>query len=408
MKKHYEAPRPQQPEGTDFDGGCEVVQLHGDLETLRCTVCATQFTWTDNETEIFVEGCAPKCVKCDSKSEARQATGKRGLSVGSLRPNIVLYGEEHPSNSLVNPFPAFDASCQPEVLIIMGTSLKVYGLQKIIREFAKAIHAQKNGKGRVIFVNRTRPAESIWENILDSYISMDCDDWIADLRTRRPDLWLRQGEIDLKVVKPKPKATKRKRKTEEAQAEADVRPPKKVKITVEISAQTSDSASYINATQTQKLKPDNQLPSTPRHQKGKPPPYRIWEDDAGTPRRRIQQTPRRPPFSPITPGFSPMTPRGMTPSPLNTSIIADRIPETINVDGGQDEDISIPTVKGGLKSEAKSDELALSETPSKGPVGRRKVIVMAEGKENCQPTGVKDFSSRLPRPVRQMLWGIDA
>lgn len=212
MKKHYEVPRPLQTQGTDFDGGCEVVQLHGDLDKLRCNMCSTQIKWTDEETRIFLEGAAPNCQKCRRKSAERQATGKRGLAVGSLRPNIVLYGEEHPANTLLTPLIPFDAGSQPDVLIIMGTSLKVFGLQKIVRKFAHAVHAHKQSKGRVIFVNRTRPAESMWDGIIDYYVSMDCDDWVDDLKTRRGDLWLRQGEIDLKITKTTT-AAKRKRKS---------------------------------------------------------------------------------------------------------------------------------------------------------------------------------------------------
>lgn len=223
MKKNWEEPREQKTEGTDHDGGCEVVQLHGDLETLRCSVCSTQWTWTENETEVFMDGFAPRCKKCARKSDDRQATGKRGLPVGTLRPNIVLYGEDHPQNSLLSPFVPFDASSQPDVLIIMGTSLKVFGLQKIIREFAKAVHAQKNGK--VIFVNRTKPAESVWDNFIDYFVPMDCDDWVSNLKSRRPDVWLRQGALELKAIK-KP-STKRKRSSEEGNVEKDVRPAKK-------------------------------------------------------------------------------------------------------------------------------------------------------------------------------------
>src|SRR5271169_4550233 len=154
------------------------------------------------------------------KNDKREAKGKRGMSVGLLRPNIVLYGEEHPSNHLLAPFVPFDLGSKPEVLVIMGTSLKVFDLQKIVKDFAKQIHSRKNGKGKVIFVNRTKPAESVWEDVIDRYVAMECDDWVRDLRVRREDLWLRQGELDLKVTKP---AAKRKRKD----SETSDRPAKK-------------------------------------------------------------------------------------------------------------------------------------------------------------------------------------
>lgn len=231
MKKNYETPRPTTTKGTDFESGCEVVQLHGELSNLRCRVCATEQDWSDSATEIFLEGAAPKCETCEEKSDIRQATGKRGLAVGELRPNIVLYGEEHPQNSLLIPLIAFDQASNPDLLIIMGTSLKVHGLQKVVRDFAKVVHNQKNG--RVVFVNRTRPSESQWDGIIDDYIAMDCDDWISDLKKRRGDLWYRQGELSLKVTKPAAGQKRKKSSTDEPEQE-NAPTTKKTKITVNV------------------------------------------------------------------------------------------------------------------------------------------------------------------------------
>lgn len=369
MKKHYEVPRPSHAQGTDFDGGCEVVQLHGDLEKLRCTMCAAQYEWTDEETEIYLEGAAPNCQKCKAKSEERKASGKRGLAMGCLRPNIVLYGEDHPSNSLLIPLIPFDASCQPEVMIIMGTSLKVFGLQKIVREFAKSVHAHKNGKGRVIFVNRTRPADSVWEGIIDDFVSMDCDDWVEDLRMRRSDLWLRQGEIDMTITKPI--QSKKKRKSTAEGDEIENRPHKKVKVTVEI----PQSIHALPRKPLQKSTPNVSTPSkarfgvndaarrmlSPLAQAKRPPispltsPVRPNDKDDINIRRRFLSPlvqAKRPPMSPLTspvrpdcdddmyrrrspekrnsplvPTFSPITPADRPGSTLKSQVLAEEVTE---------------------------------------------------------------------------------
>jgi NAD-dependent SIR2 family protein deacetylase len=329
MKKHYESPRPAYIPGTDFDGGCEVVQLHGDLENLRCTMCSTQVEWTDEETEIYLGGAAPNCHLCAAKSEQRQASGKRGLAVGCLRPNIVLYGEDHPCNTLLTPLIPFDATCQPEVMIIMGTSLKVFGLQKIVREFAKSVHAHKNGKGRVIFVNRTRPAETTWDGVIDDFVSMDCDDWVQDVKSRRPDLWLRQGDIELTVTKSS--QSKRKRKSVGDGEDSENRHAKKPKITVEIFPDVPKSAQRAPTTPSRKkLIPTKlNLPSnypnrsilSPLAQAKRPPisplssPVRMDdEDQPPSPTRR--RTPKRPAFSPFTPGV-------LSGSKLKTEVFRD-------------------------------------------------------------------------------------
>lgn len=369
MKKHYEVPRPSHAQGTDFDGGCEVVQLHGDLEKLRCTMCAAHYEWTDEETEIYLEGAAPNCQKCKAKSEERKASGKRGLAMGCLRPNIVLYGEDHPSNSLLIPLIPFDASCQPEVMIIMGTSLKVFGLQKIVREFAKSVHAHKNGKGRVIFVNRTRPADSVWEGIIDDFVSMDCDDWVEDLRMRRSDLWLRQGEIDMTITKPI--QSKKKRKSITEGDEIENRPHKKVKVTVEI----PQAIHALPRKPLQKSTPNVSTPSkarfgvndaakrmlSPLAQAKRPPispltsPVRPDDKDDINIRRRFLSPlvqAKRPPMSPLTspvrpdcdddmyrrrspvkrdsplvPTFSPITPADRPGSTLKSQVLAEEVTE---------------------------------------------------------------------------------
>jgi NAD-dependent SIR2 family protein deacetylase len=260
MKKIWEAPRPAETRNSDADGGCEVVPLHGDLEVLRCTLCQETFPWSEDLTEIFLDGLAPKCSKCAMKSCDRQERGKRSVAVGSLRPNIVLYGEEHPSNQLLAPLIPFDIASGPEILIIMGTSLKVHGLQKVVREFAKKIHARKDGKGKVICVNRTKPAESVWENVIDHYIAMDCDDWVRDLRTRREDLWLRQGELNLSVTKP---SAKKRKSTDGTEV-----PSKRAKIVIEIPAKRRNPTATPWVNEVVRETPDSAL-LTPPPSRGK-------------------------------------------------------------------------------------------------------------------------------------------
>jgi NAD-dependent SIR2 family protein deacetylase len=309
-RKTFQEPRPSQTLSTDFDGGCEVVQLHGDLEKTRCTLCQHVIDWDETATSSFLDGEAPSCEQCMKKNAEREAKGKRGMSVGLLRPNIVLYGEEHPSNHLLAPFVPFDLNSNPEVLIIMGTSLKVFGLQKIVKDFAKQVHSRKDGKGKVIFVNRTKPAESVWEDVIDQYVAMDCDDWVRDLRVRREDLWLRQGELDLKVTKP---AAKRKRK----QSEASGLPAKKVKtqthnlISVEIprkvylsdrGLQPPVHGDEANLTMLQPSRDDaseverraQAAPSTPQRP-------RTWKHTVFDNQRSALLSPMAPPYSPLSP-----------------------------------------------------------------------------------------------------------
>lgn len=298
LKKNYELPRPKCTSGTDFESGCEVVQLHGELTNLRCRLCATEQEWTQEETEIFLEGAAPKCERCNEKSQLRQATGKRGLAVGELRPNIVLYGEDHPQNALLVPLIAFDQSSSPDVLVIMGTSLKVHGLQKVVRDFAKVVHAQKNG--RVVFVNRTRPSESQWEGIIDDYIAMDCDDWIADLRNRREDLWLRQGELQLRPTKLA--GQKRKRDSIDDVELASAQPMKRANVSVDVPVIRRKRS--VNSKKSIVVHQDQSGATTPVARKATG-----WKNrDSATLNASVVLSPivqRRPGYSPLTKHFGP-------------------------------------------------------------------------------------------------------
>lgn len=180
-------------EDHDMYGGVEVVQLHGDLKTLRCRLCQEEQEW-DTQLELhLLHGEAPTCISCFDKDESRRDSGKRSISVGSLRPNIVLYGEEHPQAELLGQITTNDITMNPDALIILGTSLQVFGFQRLVREFAKAVKNGRKGSGVVIFVNRTPPPRSTYKNIITYWVNMDCDEWVEDLRTRRSDIFLPQG-----------------------------------------------------------------------------------------------------------------------------------------------------------------------------------------------------------------------
>lgn len=167
--------------------GVECVFLHGSLHLLRCFLCGRVCSWDehDRETETL-SGQQPECPHCVGATVAREERGKRALGVGKLRPDIVLYGEEHPSSHLISPIITHDLGLYPDMLLILGTSLRVHGLKVMVREFAKAVHSKG---GIVIFVNFTKPPESIWGDIIDYWVQWDCDAWVDDLQLRIPKLW---------------------------------------------------------------------------------------------------------------------------------------------------------------------------------------------------------------------------
>ena len=137
--------------------------------------------------------------------EARVARSARPLKIGKLRPAIVLYDEPHPLGDDIGAIETYDLGRRPDLLIIMGTSLKVHGLKKLVKEFAKSVHepsnpskidtlgeAAKNRRGKVIFVNKTPPS-SEWADVIDYHVEGDTDSWVErvleDWKKTRPDDW---------------------------------------------------------------------------------------------------------------------------------------------------------------------------------------------------------------------------
>ncbi|CAK7216686.1 NAD-dependent deacetylase hst3 [Sporothrix bragantina] len=180
--------------------GVECVFLHGSLSLLRCFRCGQTTPWDEagREDETMC-GRQPSCPRCAGATAAREGRGKRALAVGKLRPDIVLYGEEHPNAHLISPIVQHDLSLTPDMLLILGTSLKVHGLKVLVREFAKAVHSRG---GKVVFVNYTKPPESVWSDIIDYWVQWDCDTWVEDLKQKKPIMWLPPGSV---IDEPKKK-----------------------------------------------------------------------------------------------------------------------------------------------------------------------------------------------------------
>lgn len=215
-------PVPDCGNSPEHDRGVECVFLHGSLRALRCFQCGCVTDWDDGRELQTMSGQQPPCPRCEDATVARQERGKRALGVGKLRPDIVLYGEDHPESQQISSIIQHDISLAPDMLIIMGTSLKVHGLKTVVREFAKTVHNRKDGK--VIFVNYTKPAESVWADIIDFWVEMDCDSWVEDLKEKKPVIWLPPGSVEAETRNANPK---RRRTLNEDMEKKEVKKSKK-------------------------------------------------------------------------------------------------------------------------------------------------------------------------------------
>ncbi|RUP46110.1 DHS-like NAD/FAD-binding domain-containing protein [Jimgerdemannia flammicorona] len=155
--------------------GPPVVQLHGTINRVKCTLCSANFDFTSQHADLFREGYPPSCPQCEDNERERERLGKRATATGTLRPDIVLYNEHHPYGERIGELQAMDLRRRPDVMIVMGTSLKIVGLKRFVKEAAKVVHAQRNGK--VVFVNRTEPGKE-WEDVIDYHVLGDTDRWV--------------------------------------------------------------------------------------------------------------------------------------------------------------------------------------------------------------------------------------
>ncbi|KAJ4481727.1 DHS-like NAD/FAD-binding domain-containing protein [Lentinula edodes] len=193
---------------------CRNVQLHGDIHRVRCQTCSADYPCTEEHLKLFDDGRSPNCPECLQRSNARVARSARALRVGSLRPAIVLYDEAHPLGDEIGIVQSSDVARKPDMLIIMGTSLKVHGLKKLVKEFARVVHNQKSSSiplsssssplkvrkassakafaGKVIFVNKTPPGAE-WADVIDYHVSGETDKWtqrvVEDWKRMFPGDW---------------------------------------------------------------------------------------------------------------------------------------------------------------------------------------------------------------------------
>ncbi|CAJ0904408.1 906_t:CDS:2, partial [Entrophospora sp. SA101] len=129
----------------------KAIQLHGTMKFLKCSACSEMYEFSKSHCERFKEGESPSCPRCEQSEQKRRNAGKRSHKIGILKPNIVLYGDNHSQELRIGKVAAKDSN-KADCMIIMGTSLQIPGIKDLIRQFAVNIH--KKG-GKIIVVNLT-------------------------------------------------------------------------------------------------------------------------------------------------------------------------------------------------------------------------------------------------------------
>lgn len=247
------------------------VQLHGTIHRVRCTFCSADVEFLPEYAESFDEGVPPDCPECSARctslslhsllpcqptqppvfcypASARLLLSRRPLKIGTLRPSMVLYDEPHPQSDLIALFQESDMRRRPDLVLVMGTSLRVHGLKGLVKEFARVVHGDANTDAdadaekdlkeaegdedeekktkskstgtrltkseklaggeqskpkppRVVFINKTPPAPlTEWASVIDCWVEGETDAWVRGVegawRAGRPQDWEVQGALD--------------------------------------------------------------------------------------------------------------------------------------------------------------------------------------------------------------------
>jgi len=199
----------------------QTIQLHGTIKYMYCSKCR----WNSEiQPEIFNSNEAPACPECLELDEIRTIAGKRSQGIGCLRPRIVLYNEFHPDGEHIGQVSAQDLKSKPDCLIIAGTTLKIPGVRKLVRELARAVHA---ANGCVIYMNMDEPSISIVDFVeyIDLIVVGDCqnipkivDNYETQLQSK-PKRKTTKKEVkseESKVSKQKPTTPKKQTKSKSA------------------------------------------------------------------------------------------------------------------------------------------------------------------------------------------------
>ena len=262
------------------------IPLHGSLSTLSCALCAHTLPLDDSQASRDAlsqlrAGEAVECSACSASESVRVAAGLRPRGVGRMKADIVLYNGENSSAEQVGMCverdilgirdpndgyvpetpgealarerrervslecaPGADANdvlaaafeekprrrrlkpLPPDMLIVAGTSLKVPGTKRIVREFAKACHAHDAGREgaatpiRTLFINYDFPTPAReWNGTFDMWLQGDlqhaalslCEPREGDSPLEasiRAHSWHKREPAEAPPAKPKPARAK--------------------------------------------------------------------------------------------------------------------------------------------------------------------------------------------------------
>ena len=149
------------------------VQLHGSLEKMVCTKCGSISAF---ESDIFNGPEAPLCKTCVETDQVRTAhAGKRSHGIGRLRPRFVLYNEYNPDEEAIGTVSSADLKARPDAVIVVGTTLKVPGTRRLVKELCQVTRGRRDGFTAWINID-SAPKGVEFKDCWDLVVRSKCDD----------------------------------------------------------------------------------------------------------------------------------------------------------------------------------------------------------------------------------------
>ncbi|KAF7594099.1 hypothetical protein BBP40_010097 [Aspergillus hancockii] len=147
------------------------VQLHGSLEKMVCQKCRHL---SDFESDLFDRPDAPECPECARNNQFRMETGQRSHGIGKMRPRIVLYNEHNPDEEAITSVMNADVRSRPDALIVVGTSMKIPGVRRLVKSLCSVIRSRRNGV--TMWINNEPPAGKEFEDCWDLMVTGNCEE----------------------------------------------------------------------------------------------------------------------------------------------------------------------------------------------------------------------------------------
>ena len=150
----------------------QTIQLHGSLEKMVCSKCNTL---KDFDPALFDGPIPPLCLVCEDLDKIRtENAGKRSHGIGRLRPRMVLYNESNPDDEAIGMVTQADLRARPDALIVVGTSMEIPGVKRIVKEMCKVVRGRRDGVS--MWINRgPPPVAKEFEDCWDLIVAGECD-----------------------------------------------------------------------------------------------------------------------------------------------------------------------------------------------------------------------------------------